>query len=411
MAAFAPPVRRGDFLYSSVLYADAGNGNHHPRASTAELVTLLRPETRSRDVKPTKEAKDPVGHWYTAQLVHYGLPPTKDKNAAKVRLLNALNSHKLEILPWILKLESDLKNEWEADNRKAKRGAGAKRSVPAKRSPGKAAQSQFSQTTNVTVNLSLPPGFSMIEQPGVHHTNKNNDGTPPKKQSAKRKQDDDDNAMLQTPIKKSRVKKELSIAPTASSPYSSTPRIKQEASSKTLTPPRIGSGSVKQEKQVTIKRERAPVTPRPPPTIQLSGTYKITCPAALSTFPSLAPSTLRLDLCRDASRDVWWVTFTFAAWHCVILMDPGPSFETLGEPCTLGWRLRDLENGELKFGKRCTGEMTCFRDETIRGSLFNVPGAGMIEFWGPRMKTKGVLRSADGLKAEWDDFVDEAYGR
>jgi len=32
-----------------------------------------------------------VGHWYEAQLRHYGLPPTKDKNAAKVRLLGALN--------------------------------------------------------------------------------------------------------------------------------------------------------------------------------------------------------------------------------------------------------------------------------------------------------------------------------
>jgi hypothetical protein len=150
MAAFAPPVRRSDFLYSSVLYADVGNGNHHPRATVAELAGLLRPETRSRDVRPTKDAKDPVGHWYMAQLVHYGLPPTKDKNAAKVRLLNAMNSFKLEVPSWILKLESDLKKEWETDNRRAKKGAVGKSHVPAKKSPGKAAHSQSSQTTNVT---------------------------------------------------------------------------------------------------------------------------------------------------------------------------------------------------------------------------------------------------------------------
>lgn len=44
MAAFAPPVHRDKFLYSSVLYADAGSDNHHPRASITELTALLRPE-------------------------------------------------------------------------------------------------------------------------------------------------------------------------------------------------------------------------------------------------------------------------------------------------------------------------------------------------------------------------------
>lgn len=128
MASFAPPVRRGDFFYSSVLYADAGNGNHHPRASVAELAALLRLEavhlyTKSKKPPSTSPAKDPVGHWYSAQLIHYGLPVTKDKNAAKVRLLNALNQFKLEVPRWILDLEGDLKKEWESENRKLKRSS------------------------------------------------------------------------------------------------------------------------------------------------------------------------------------------------------------------------------------------------------------------------------------------------
>jgi hypothetical protein len=68
MAAFAPPVRRGDFLYTSILYADAGNGNHHPHASTADLAALLRPEApklTSKGRKPVAAtpAKDQVWHW------------------------------------------------------------------------------------------------------------------------------------------------------------------------------------------------------------------------------------------------------------------------------------------------------------------------------------------------------------
>jgi hypothetical protein len=131
MAAFAPPIHRGNFLYSSILYADAGNSNHHPRASVAELAALLRPEavdlyTPSRTPAPAIPAKDPVWHWYAAQLIHYGLPTTKDKNVAKVSLLNALNQFKLEVPAWILKVESELKTEWEKENARLKKGAGRK---------------------------------------------------------------------------------------------------------------------------------------------------------------------------------------------------------------------------------------------------------------------------------------------
>jgi hypothetical protein len=145
MATFAPPARRGDFLYTSVLYADPGNSNHHPRASVAELAALLRPEAPNlyrKGQKPavSAPAKDPPWHFYSAQLIHYGLPVTKDKNSAKVRLLDAMNQFKLEVPAWVLSLEGELKKEWESENRKLKKGAatsasvgaGAKTATPAK---------------------------------------------------------------------------------------------------------------------------------------------------------------------------------------------------------------------------------------------------------------------------------------
>jgi hypothetical protein len=65
MSTFAPPVRRGDFLYSSVLYVDAGN-NHHLRASVAELAALLHPEApnlynKGRKPEMTSSTKDYPG--------------------------------------------------------------------------------------------------------------------------------------------------------------------------------------------------------------------------------------------------------------------------------------------------------------------------------------------------------------
>jgi hypothetical protein len=117
--SFAPPARRGDFLYTSILYADPGNSNHHPRASVAELAALLRPEA------PNLYSK--------GKVLHYGLPVTKEKNAAKVRLLNVMNQFKLEVPTWVLSVKADLKREREAENRKLKKagtvGVGASAKV------------------------------------------------------------------------------------------------------------------------------------------------------------------------------------------------------------------------------------------------------------------------------------------
>jgi hypothetical protein len=43
-----------------------------------------------------------------------------------VRLLTALNSFKLEVPAWILKVEGELKAEWERENARLKRGAKGK---------------------------------------------------------------------------------------------------------------------------------------------------------------------------------------------------------------------------------------------------------------------------------------------
>jgi hypothetical protein len=77
-----PPIIRGEFVYHNVLLVDAGGDlKRHPRASLGDIKTLLDGKT----------PKDQVAHFYEAQLIHYGLQRSKDKNTAKVRLQQALN--------------------------------------------------------------------------------------------------------------------------------------------------------------------------------------------------------------------------------------------------------------------------------------------------------------------------------
>ena len=110
-----PAVVRDNFVYKDAFFAQVDEDKRHPRASVAELTSLLRPETSS-----APPPKDQVGHWYQAQLLHYELPPSKDKNTAKVRLLQAINANTLSVPAHVTKLEKDMKKEFTAAAKKAR---------------------------------------------------------------------------------------------------------------------------------------------------------------------------------------------------------------------------------------------------------------------------------------------------
>jgi hypothetical protein len=203
----------------------------------------------------------------------------------------------------------------------------------------------------------------------------------------------------ESPLKRVRVKKEAKTeASHFLSPQNSHKYLKQEPDPYSLAQ---STPYIKEEPQ---HRNHDPGC------IILSGLYRITCPAATSHFQSLNSSSMYLTLFRDADRGVWWASFTWSAWDMLIQMNPGPDYDTLGEGTSLGWRMRDLETGELKFGRGCTGEITFYRDQTLLGYLFEVPRVGTVEFWGQRIAgVDGV--DGDEYQADWESFVKEAYGR
>lgn len=162
--AFAPPAVRDSFSYNGELYVDVGNLNRHKRASVAEITQVLRPDlTKSKKNAPVK---DPVGHWYEAQLIHYGLPPSKDKARAKMRLLENLNNAHLNVPPSIISLESDLKKEFAAAERKIKAQHKAAIAVTQSTSAKEAQTKKRKESdVNVTVNLNLGPALLPVRIP------------------------------------------------------------------------------------------------------------------------------------------------------------------------------------------------------------------------------------------------------
>nr|OQO21367.1 hypothetical protein B0A51_11984 [Rachicladosporium sp. CCFEE 5018] len=114
MDASTPAVIRGEFLYRDTLLVDVGGDlKRHPRASISELKPLL----------DGTAPKDQVAHWYEAQLIHYGLQRSKDKNTAKLRLSQALSQKKLVVPSHIGDMEVQMRKEYASNVRRAKTAA------------------------------------------------------------------------------------------------------------------------------------------------------------------------------------------------------------------------------------------------------------------------------------------------
>ncbi|KAK3305346.1 uncharacterized protein B0T15DRAFT_484979 [Chaetomium strumarium] len=150
------PVTRDGWSYSGGFYTEASGNNRHRRATLPELKAVF---------DGSDGAKDRPAHWYEAQLIPYGLPPSKTKGTAKMRLFDAVSKGNLTVPAHILKVESELKKEWTKREREAKQAL-KKLSAPtatnsAKRSNKRKAddsQSGVGSGTNVNINLTVSIG-------------------------------------------------------------------------------------------------------------------------------------------------------------------------------------------------------------------------------------------------------------
>ena len=435
---FAPPVQRGNFFCSGDdLFVDVGNLNRHKRATTQEITTLLRPDLKKTKTNPpVRDNKDQVAHWYEAQLIHYGLPPSKDKARAKMRLLEALNNSKLKVPSDITRMESEMKKEFATAERKAK------------------AQYKASMTSP---GLNEPPSISKKRKQSDSACNPSNiqsNRTPAKKMKAQ---------IAESATPKMKTGSGISDATT---PY----KTKQTAKSSILTkrwndsiaaglpppgPPPVGwhitpSGGLardgeespektknpakaetKPEKKPAVKKEPAtrkpdvkkeptpkkktnaklepfPTSPSylsPPPSLGLlNGIYDISCLEVSSEWPSYGRD-LTLTLTLDTPA--LWGAYDFGMFSGVLLLPNRPLSASAENALPLTWRGRENGEGEMSFGERCTGEIKFLGGGRIEGWMSVY---GQLEFTGMRRTGPGApVRTARSMRAEWEGYNDAAY--
>jgi len=462
--SFAYPIARDGFYYNGDLYVEAGNLNRHKRATIPEITAILRPDLKQSKAAPAgSPPKDPVGHRYEAQLIHYGLPPSKDKARAKLRLLEALNTSRLVVPEGITRLEAQLKKEYAAADRKAKAQYKAVMTASGKMesasTPKKRKQPEPTNSVNVNINFGPYAGQMMPnlmagmggnisvqnespapKKPKISASATPNRGTqkcvkgpvardtslgqtatmngestnnPPKRvrppQTARSSATTNKRHLVPkqpTSAKKPAVKKEPAIKQESYDSPSTPARPRQTARRsvpcKQESPTPKKSPAVKQEPNL----KNGPCTPTKPKLGLINGSYSITCPTLENHPHNPAPSSMSLIFCLDTPSV--WGAYDLGMFSGILHLPERPwQPSNIPIPCTWRGREHGDNEGEVSFGEDCRGEIAFWGDGRVEGWI-NV--YGKCHFTGFRRPGPGSApRSAASMGGEWDGYCDQGY--
>lgn len=440
--AFAQPAVKDNFLYNGDLFVDVGNLNRHKRASVAEITKVLRPDLKN--VKNAAAVKDPVGHWYEAQLIHYGLPPSKDKARAKMRLLENLNQSKLTVPPRIAAIEAELKKEFAAAERKAKvqykAGLAATQSMPEEGPPSKKRKDAASQSPFPTVNVNITMGEA---------TSANQDFSPPKKrklQTARRGGSTSvppaelSHAAFQqnspaAEVSKPRPKQTARRSASSSLSYRSNPtssHLEANATSGPITATQTDVKPKKAPKPVIKKEAKVKQEPavKKEPTVKKESKVKAE-PSSKKKTTSSSSAAVSLGLingiyeidCPEIERE-WdydgftmiltldtpsiWGEYDFGMFSGILHIPRRP-FAASNEAISFQWRGRENSESQMSFGDSCVGSISFLGNGYIDGWI-NLYGE--CRFQGRRRDGPGTaIRSATSMRDEWDGYNEDEYER
>ena len=463
--AFASPVSRGNFYYHDGLYVDVGNLNRHKRASVEEIRTILRPDLKKSKNAPVTPPKDQVGHWYEAQLIHYGLPPSKDKARAKMRLLEALNSSRLAVPPNMAQMEAEMKKEYAAAERKAK--------------------AEIKSSNKPTKNGESPEVGKKRKQANEHHSTADAANSQSQTKKAKKAQSDSTKPKAEktTTLKssnkttESKTKQSLSQGGERERPKQTARKgpIQTARSSKLhaawLEDPSRGPGPInpatgvsyahpsdmsmaaveevaripptqhkaRREQELEVKRERdrkklrvkeepklkketkvkheassspsSQIQSRPSGNLSrspngpslglINGIYDLSCQTVEDNWGS---EDLTLTLTLDGTTV--WGAYDLGMFSGILFL-PNRPWQASNSPLPFTWRGRENGEGEMEFGDDCEGEISFLGNGVIEGWI-SVYGRCCFE--GRRREEAGTaVRTARSMREEWEGYNEEAY--
>ncbi|KAI0831638.1 hypothetical protein F5Y06DRAFT_281499 [Hypoxylon sp. FL0890] len=450
--SLAPAVTKDGFSYAGDLFAEASGHNRHRRATVAEL----------KDHFKSGSEKDHPAHWFEAQLIHYGLQPSKTKAVARMRLFDAVNGGKLSVPSHIKKLETELKKEWTKKEREAKKAIQDTASSPAVKSAKRKAESS-------TVDLTLNVGGINITVSANSAAKKAKTTTKPAPKAATPVKTP--KATTKTTTPKPTPSSATKPKPTPSSKKGTSAVPSSSASTTTTTPARKQTarrGGVHQgpSRGSAAAASSSPQPPRrigtarrgrdwnssgripssvsnlpgnfhviddsdddvpPPPYTEypdndygsndrsddndvvelrplglLNGRYDIDCPYVTEQWDHVG-----FELILTLSGTQLWGRFDLGVISGVLRLDERP-WQSSNEAIDFTWRGRELE-GPMMYGNGNVGRIKFLGDGRIEGEIDYMS----IRFTGNRVSGQGTRSEVDAatMRDEWDGYNEREYER
>ena len=431
----------GPFHYSyGELHAEASNGNRHRRATLPELQELFRPS--AQNTLASSSQQDRPAHWFEAQLLHYGLPPSKTKGTAFKRLHDAFNSACLVVPTEISTIEKNLKKQWESSQRQAKGkqtatgrvgasggvqkpGASApKRKAGAMLASGVPAQLSNGVNINVTVNMAgtlenstKAPAKKSTKAAIVQEPFKRTKqtarcpGGPPGYQAGsssaakpqpKPRAPSQPRVKSEPKVKKEPVKKETPTK-VKSEPSSSRTAIPSSQYLSTSTPYYI-----KDESDDDVSMHSAPhlspslnYSPDRTPLGLINGIYNIHCPEVTYQW-DVDPRDMNMHIAIDTNQT--WGSYDLGQFSGIFRVHSRP---WRGSAERLELDYRGLEHGERELTIGYEGWISFLGNGRIQGCL---PICGALEFEGVKDEGAGAGKSKTLMKSEWSRYNEDNYG-
>ncbi|THY45720.1 hypothetical protein D6C99_06344 [Aureobasidium pullulans] len=441
----SPAVTSDKFVYNDVFLAQVDDNKRHTRASVPELTHLLRPESSSA---PPKDQ-------YQAQLLHYGLPPSKDKNTAKVRLLQAINAGKLAVPDHVNKLEKEMKKEFVAAAKKAK---AAEKTTDAPTKGKKRTHEEAATNTKVTLTVggitistaaSITSAATAVPSAAkkIKATKTAADTTTAKPRKTK---DDVPAPKTRKPVESPATTKSKS-SNAADKPVSKTAAAKSQEKA-VSTKPKVASkpkdATTTAKSKATPKSKDAPAAPKPkaePETKRLADTNTTKHPSPPKQtartlkqedlggsrnksesgrdingtywlhLRSHSPANIpdfngppRISIHHDVDSNELWGHFTIGSKTGVLRVE-NFSLEN-SSVCDFDWRARDMGTDQLRFGRGCEGMME-FGIHGLERGTFNRVFDGLDVEFGVSTITRDTQMDWLEWMDQWEDFVKKTYNR
>ncbi|PBK75782.1 hypothetical protein ARMSODRAFT_1013208 [Armillaria solidipes] len=441
----SPPVSRDGFFYDGHgLFVEVDSNRHYREDSDAlyALLTHVDPPpvyTKSGTLAKRQPPpfKDRPGHFYRAQLVHYGLNPVTVKEAAKGLLLSAFDRDNTLAVPnKILRLEADLKAKFEQKDKVTEAGGNKKavsdsfvRNKKLKQAPD---QELFEEIMALGPDVALPnPDTITVEEVLEEVVKMSNDRVAAtlstsvdpeevldilpdimdryKIKTKTSEEDREEEEILQT-------RREIAdqVADLPEQQLTNVIRDLMEDSERLEELLKLEGARSQLEMRDSASHQSSskakPKHIRNDAAIQVAGKYAIIAPKIEKEYPVEvrgASYKMALKLCASKKTPQLWGKFDFGVFEG-ILRSNGPVSLRADEAVSFSWRARETGEGDITGDEDSfdVARIVFLSGGKLKGTIHS--GLGRFDFVGTRddNNTKAVpTNSAEEWKEEWKTLV------